>query len=153
MKCGKNIVLYALRNFFCSSSLIFNLETFLALWQTWVGWPVTPVWCMVHSVTEPLPSSLRVLPLIPTVVRASHTYKPYLYILLLMHLLNLPFSPSPAERYWEMIDRLKITHLYTIPTVMKFLMKAGDEHVEKYRLSSLKVLGLGNQPLGIIDDT
>ena len=48
------------------------------------------------------------------------------------------------ERYWEMIDRLKITHLYTIPTVMKFLMKAGDEHVKKYSLSSLKVLALGN---------
>ena len=153
MKCGKNIVLYALRDFFCSSSLIFNPETFLALWQTWVGWLVTPVWCMVHCVTEPLLSSLRVSPLIPTMARASHTCKLYLYILLLMHLLNLPFSHSPAERYWKMIDRLKITHLYTIPTVMKFLMKAGDEHVDKYSLSSLKVLGLGNQSLGIIDDT
>ena len=139
--------------FFCSSSLIFNPKTFLALWQTWVGWLVTPVWCMVHSVTEPLLSSLRVLPLIPTVVWANHTCKPYLYILLLMHLLNLPFSPLLSERYWEMIDRLKITHLYTIPTVMKFLMKAGDDHVDKYSLSTLKVLGLGNQPLGIIDDT
>ena len=28
---------------------------------------------------------------------------------------------------------------------MKFLMKAGDEHVDKYNLSSLKVLTLGNQ--------
>ena len=52
-----------------------------------------------------------------------------------------------------MVDRLEITHLYTTPTVMKFLMKAGDEHVDKYSLSTLKVLGLGNQPLGIIDDT
>ena len=42
-----------------------------------------------------------------------------------------------------MIDRLKITHFYVIPTVMKFLMKAGDDHVEKYSLSSLKVVGLG----------
>ena len=42
-----------------------------------------------------------------------------------------------------MIDRLKITHLHTLPTVMKFLMKAGDEHVEKYSLSSLKVFALG----------
>ena len=49
-----------------------------------------------------------------------------------------------AERYWEMIDRLKVTHFYVIPTVMKFLMKAGDEHVDKYSLSSLKVLALGN---------
>jgi len=43
-----------------------------------------------------------------------------------------------------MVDRLKLTHLYTIPTVIKFLMKAGDGHVDKYKLSSLKVLALGN---------
>ena len=64
-----------------------------------------------------------------------------------MYLLNLLFSPLLSERYWEMIDRLKITHLYTIPTVMKFLMKAGDDHVDKYNLSSLKVFGLGNPTL------
>ena len=57
------------------------------------------------------------------------------------------FSYALAERYWEMIDRLKITHMYTIPTVMKFLMKAGDEHVDKYSLSSLKVLALGTAVL------
>ena len=59
----------------------------------------------------------------------------------------LKFHSLPCvlpERYWEMIDRVKITHLYTIPTVMKFLMKVGDEHVDKYTLSSLKVLALGN---------
>ena len=68
MKCGINIVLCVLCDFFCSSPLIFNPEMFLAPWQTWVGWLVTPVWCMVHCVMEPLLSSLRVLPLIPTVV-------------------------------------------------------------------------------------
>ena len=52
------------------------------------------------------------------------------------------FSYTLLGRYWEMIERLKITHLYTIPTVMKYLMKAGDEHVEKHNLSSLKVLAL-----------
>lgn len=50
---------------------------------------------------------------------------------------------SPSEQYWEMVDRLKLTHLYTVPTVIKFLMKAGDDHVDKYNLSSLKVLALG----------
>ena len=43
-----------------------------------------------------------------------------------------------------MVERLKITHLYTIPTVIKFLMNAGDEYVEKYNLSLLKVIALGN---------
>ena len=46
-----------------------------------------------------------------------------------------------------MVDRLKLTHLYTIPTVIKFLMKAGNGHVDKYNLSSLKVLALGNNCL------
>ena len=53
------------------------------------------------------------------------------------------FSYTLLGRYWEMIERLKITHLYTIPTVMKYLMKAGDKHVEKHNLSTLKVLALG----------
>lgn len=43
-----------------------------------------------------------------------------------------------------MVDRLKLTHLYTIPTVIKFLMKAGNGHVGDHDLSSLKVLALGN---------
>ena len=42
-----------------------------------------------------------------------------------------------------MVARLKLTHLYTIPTVIKFLMKAGGR-VGEYDLSSLKVLALGN---------
>lgn len=42
-----------------------------------------------------------------------------------------------------MVDRLKLTHLYTVPTVIKFLMKAGDDHVGKYNLSSLRVIALG----------
>jgi len=54
---------------------------------------------------------------------------------------------SFLERYWEMVDRLQLTHLYTIPTVIKFLMKAGNGHVDKYKLSSLKVLALGNNCL------
>ena len=74
-----------------------------------------------------------------SLILSIHTYL-YLHIHACIHKL---FSYTLAERYWEMIDRLKITHLYTIPTVMKFLMKAGDEHVEKYSLSTLKVLALG----------
>jgi len=52
-----------------------------------------------------------------------------------------------CEQYWEMVDRLKLTHLYTIPTVIKFLMKAGDDHVDKYNLSSLRVLALAGEPV------
>ena len=96
---------------------------------------------MVHYVMELLQSSLRVLPLTLIVVCTV-----MLKISNPEHTCILIFY-AYAERYWEMIDRLKVTHFYVIPTVMKFLMKAGDEHVDKYNLSTLKVLALGTTVL------
>ena len=46
-------------------------------------------------------------------------------------------------RYWEMVQRLKITHFYTIPCVLQKLKSKGDEHVKKFDLSSLKVIAVG----------
>ena len=56
----------------------------------------------------------------------------------------LLYPHSFPERYWEMVEKLNLTHLYIIPSVIKFLMTAGDDRVKKYNLSSLKVLALGN---------
>ena len=42
-----------------------------------------------------------------------------------------------------MVERLKVNQFYTIPSVLKHLMKAGDGHVTKYILSSLKTLASG----------
>ena len=46
-------------------------------------------------------------------------------------------------RYWEMVQRLKVTQLYTSPTAIRLLLKAGDTWVHKYDRSSLKTLGCG----------
>ena len=46
-------------------------------------------------------------------------------------------------RYWEMIERLKITHFYTAPTALRMLIKAGDDYVTKYDRSSVRILGCG----------
>ena len=46
-------------------------------------------------------------------------------------------------RYWEMTERLKITQIYTAPTALRLLLKAGDEYVNKYDRSSLRILGCG----------
>ena len=46
-------------------------------------------------------------------------------------------------RYWEMVQRLKITHFYTAPTAIRMLIKKGDEWVKKYDRSSLRILGCG----------
>ncbi len=48
----------------------------------------------------------------------------------------------PAEdRFWELVDKYKVTILYTAPTAIRAFIKWGDEHVEKHDLSSLRLLG------------
>ncbi len=54
----------------------------------------------------------------------------------------------PAEnRFWDMVERHKVTQFYTAPTAIRAFMKWGDAHVEKHDLSSLKVLGTVGEPI------
>lgn len=53
-------------------------------------------------------------------------------------------------RYWEMVERLKLTHFYTSPTAIRLLLKAGNEWVERHDTSSLRILGCG-KPRGLKD--
>jgi acetyl-CoA synthetase len=45
------------------------------------------------------------------------------------------------DRFWELIERYKVTILYTAPTAIRAFIKWGDHHVEKHDLSSLRLLG------------
>jgi len=48
----------------------------------------------------------------------------------------------PAEdRFWELIEKHKVTILYTAPTAIRAFIKWGDQHVDKHDLSSLRLLG------------
>ena len=48
----------------------------------------------------------------------------------------------PAEdRFWDLVERHKVTILYTAPTAIRAFIKWGDAHVEKHDLSSLRLLG------------
>ena len=48
----------------------------------------------------------------------------------------------PAEdRFWDLVEKYKVTILYTAPTAVRAFIKWGDEHVEKHDLSSLRLLG------------
>ena len=48
----------------------------------------------------------------------------------------------PAEnRFWDIVERHKVTIFYTAPTAIRAFIKWGDEHVEKHDLSSLRLLG------------
>ena len=48
--------------------------------------------------------------------------------------------PHPA-RIWEIIDKHKVTVLYTAPTAIRAFMRSGDEYPDKYKLDSLRLLG------------
>ena len=48
----------------------------------------------------------------------------------------------PAEdRFWDLVEKYKVTILYTAPTAIRAFIKWGDQHVEKHDLSSLRLLG------------
>jgi acetyl-CoA synthetase len=48
----------------------------------------------------------------------------------------------PAEdRFWEIIEKYRVSILYTAPTAIRAFIKWGDQHVEKHDLSSLRLLG------------
>jgi acetyl-CoA synthetase len=57
-----------------------------------------------------------------------------------------PNFPSP-ERFWDIVERHRVTQFYTAPTAIRAFMKWGDEHVSKHDLSSLKVLGTVGEPI------
>lgn len=59
---------------------------------------------------------------------------------------STPVYPSEG-RYWDMVQRHKITQFYTAPTAIRLLMRYGDEAPKMYDLSSLKVLGTVGEPI------
>jgi len=59
---------------------------------------------------------------------------------------GVPTYPSPA-RFWEVCEKHKVNSFYTAPTAIRALMGAGDQHVEKADLSSLRVLGSVGEPI------
>jgi acetyl-CoA synthetase len=59
---------------------------------------------------------------------------------------GVPTYPH-AGRFWEICDKYQVTHFYTAPTAIRALMALGDQHIEPYRLDSLKVLGSVGEPI------
>ncbi|OUR90790.1 acetate--CoA ligase [Flavobacteriales bacterium 34_180_T64] len=50
-------------------------------------------------------------------------------------------------RFWDIVEKHKVTQFYTAPTAIRALAKQGTELVEKYNLASLKVLGSVGEPI------
>ena len=57
-----------------------------------------------------------------------------------------PDHPS-WERWWEIIERYKVTILYCAPTAIRAHMKQGAQYAEKHDLSSLRLLGTVGEPI------
>ncbi len=45
------------------------------------------------------------------------------------------------DRFWALIEKHRVTVLYTAPTAIRAFIKWGDHHVDKHDLSSLRLLG------------
>ncbi len=50
-------------------------------------------------------------------------------------------------RFWQVVEKHKVNQFYTAPTAIRALAKEGVEHLEKYDLSSIKVLGTVGEPI------
>ncbi len=59
---------------------------------------------------------------------------------------GIPSFPDYG-RFWEVVDKLNVTHFYTAPTAIRALAKHPLSLVEKHDLSSLKVLGSVGEPI------
>ncbi|MFT4976589.1 MAG: acetyl-CoA synthetase, partial [Myxococcota bacterium] len=59
---------------------------------------------------------------------------------------STPLCPD-AGRYWDMVERHKITIFYTAPTAIRALAAQGDDFVTRYDRSSLRVLGTVGEPI------
>lgn len=59
---------------------------------------------------------------------------------------GIPSYPD-FGRFWEVVEKHKVNQFYTAPTAIRSLAKRKLEFVEKYDLSSLKVLGSVGEPI------
>jgi acetyl-CoA synthetase len=52
-----------------------------------------------------------------------------------------------CDRWWQIVERYKVSILYTAPTVIRSFMKWGEELLSGYDLSSLRLLGSVGEPI------
>ena len=59
---------------------------------------------------------------------------------------GVPSYPD-YSRFWDIIDKHKITQLYTAPTAIRALAKESLDYVTSHDLSSLRILGTVGEPI------
>jgi acetyl-CoA synthetase len=51
------------------------------------------------------------------------------------------------DRFWDIIEKYRVSILYTAPTAIRAFIKWGDQHPNAHDLSSLRVLGSVGEPI------
>ena len=59
---------------------------------------------------------------------------------------GVPTFPD-AGRFWQTVEKFKVTQFYTAPTAIRSLIRLGEEWPNKYDMSSLKTLGTVGEPI------
>jgi acetyl-CoA synthetase len=59
---------------------------------------------------------------------------------------GVPTHPGP-DRFWDIIERHRVSVFYTAPTAIRTFIRLGDEHPNKHDLSSLRLLGTVGEPI------
>ena len=59
---------------------------------------------------------------------------------------GVPTYPD-AGRFWQVVEKYKITVFYTAPTAIRALIRHGDDWPAKYNLDSLRILGSVGEPI------
>jgi acetyl-CoA synthetase len=59
---------------------------------------------------------------------------------------GVPTYPNP-DRFWEIIEKYKVSIFYTAPTALRALMRDGDDWPNKHDMSSLRILATVGEPI------
>ncbi len=81
----------------------------------------------------------------------GHTYINYAPLMNGVTSVMYEGSPDAPDygRMWAIIEKHKITQLYTAPTAIRMFLKWGDEWPAKHDLSSLRLLGTVGEPINV----
>ena len=59
---------------------------------------------------------------------------------------GVPTYPD-AGRFWEIVEKYRVSLFYTAPTAIRMLQREGDDFVTRYDRSSLRILGSVGEPI------
>jgi acetyl-CoA synthetase len=59
---------------------------------------------------------------------------------------GVPTYPNP-DRFWEIVERYRVSVFYTAPTAIRALMREGEGWVKRRGISSLRILGSVGEPI------